>query len=193
MKGKDRTWMILGVLALAAAVSYYLLEVRGIAQEPSDETYVWDLEAEQIVGVRVIDHASGAVTALEKGAGSTWRVTEPVSEVAEAAECASLVYALAYMPVRRTIEDPPEGELAAYGLITPTYTIEVRAEDGRTLRLQVGAHYPSGSYFARREGEQAVILVQDYAVEDVVRIVEEPPVPEPTPGVPLEGPTLQEP
>jgi len=190
---KDRTWAILAALALVVAVSYYLLEVRGIAQQPEDVEYVWDLEAEQIVGIRVTDHISGTATALEKDSAGTWRVTEPMSEMAEAADCASLAYTLARMQIRRTIEEPPEEELGTYGLITPTYTIELQVDEGQPLRLEVGAHYPAGAYYARREGEQEVILVQDYAMNDVIRIIEHPPVAEPTPGVPVAGPSAEEP
>lgn len=196
MKGSNRTWIILAVLALGVAVLYYLLEVQGIAQNPEEVQVVWRLEAAEVAGIRVTDHRSGAVAAVEKGTEGAWQVTAPVSATADMVTCSSLAYTLAGLPVRRSIEQPPVGELEAYGLVTPTYTIEVSLDDGRRLRLEVGSRYPDGSYYARRPGEQEVLMVADYAVDQVVRIAQEPPVtqpPAPTPGPPVLGPAPQDP
>jgi len=197
IEGSDRTWLILVVMALVVAVLYYLLEVREVAPQEADEVeYVWDLDADQIVGVRVVDHGAQAATVLERDAEVGWQVTEPVSGTAMAVECDVLAGTLAHMSVGRVIEEPPEGEVAAYGLLTPTYTIEVRLDDGRALRLEVGSHYPGGSYYARRVGEQTVLMIADYVVDDVVRILEEPPLLEATPlpaGIPTVGPVPDEP
>ncbi len=195
MRGSQRTWIILAVLALIVGLLYYLLEVQGVAQETDEEGYVWELEAEQVVGVRVTDNLSGTVTALERMADGVWWVVEPVTAQAAPDEALSLIYALAYMPIQRTIEEPPPGELETYGLNTPAYTFEVRLDGGRVLRLEVGGRYLSGAYYVRREGERPVLLVPEQAVEDVTRILAEPPVrepPTPTPGLPIAGPDREE-
>lgn len=197
VKGRDRTWIALVALAVVVTVAYYLLEVRGIAEESSEVEYVWELDADQIVGLRVVDNASGAATTVEKDAAGDWWVTEPTSAAARAGDCIALTYALSGLQVRRAIEEPPEEELGAYGLITPTYTIELQTgDDDQVLSLEVGVSHPGGFYYARRVGEQMVLLVPDYAVDEVTRVVAEPPVAElavPTPGLPVVGPATPEP
>jgi hypothetical protein len=197
MKASARTWLILAVMALVVALLYYLLEVREIATETGgDEEYVWDLEAAQVVGVRVMDNISGTVTALESDAEGAWRVAEPVQELAKVADVVALNQALARLQVRRSIEEPPQGEMEAYGLVTPTYTIEVQVDDGQVLRLDVGVESPVSAYYARRGGDEVVLLVPDYALDRIVAILANPPVlgsPTATPGMPAVGPSQEEP
>jgi len=198
MKESSRTWLILAVLALIVALLYYLLEVRGIAPpSESEEEYVWDLEASQIVGVRVVDNGSGAVTALARTGEREWQVTESVTgtQMANLSDVVSLNQTLARMRVSHTIEEPPEEEIEVYGLITPTYTVEVQVEGGQAFRLDVGVEGLGSAYFVRREGEKAVLLVPGYAIERVVGIVAAPPIQEPatpTPGLPVVGPSQSE-
>jgi hypothetical protein len=191
IRGTDRTWMMLVVLALVAAGAYYLLELRG-ANEPdsAQADYVWELEVGEISGVRVEDHASGAAMAVELDGAGGWRVTEPLTGTASAEECEFLTYSLAQLQVQRRIEQPPAEELAAYGLITPTYVIEVDVSGGRTLQLDIGARHPSGSYYARFPGAGDVVMVAEYVVQGLIALIEEPPLlgglPTPTAEPPAE-------
>ncbi|MBN1177820.1 MAG: DUF4340 domain-containing protein [Anaerolineae bacterium] len=189
-----RTWIVLAALALVAALAYYLLEVRGVADTPSEVTYVWDLDVDQVVGIRMTDAALGLTTSLEKDAdGNWWAMTnqDPTRRPARAIECVSLAYGLATLQVQRTIDDPPEGELEAYGLAAPNYTVVLHTDDGQTLRLEIGVFQESGLYYARRAGEQAVLLIPDYAANEAITYLHEPPfdVPSVEPGVPIIGPT----
>lgn len=191
LSGSNRTWVVLAVLAVLVAGAYYLLEVRGIADESSEVEFVWELRASQIAGVRVVENATAREMAVERNTDGSWWMTEPSEEEADGFQCASLTYSLSALQVRYTIEEPPEGELGAYGLITPTYTVEVWLGEGAPLALEVGAHYSGGSYYVRRAGERAVLLVPDYALEEVTRVVDQPPFaqpPAPTSVIPVVGP-----
>lgn len=187
LSANDRTWLILLAL-LVVAVALFALEKGGVFTRESEggET-VWDVESGQVVGLRVVEPASGAATSVERDASGEWRVTEPFSRPAESTDCILLTSLVANLRVQRTIAEPPASEIGAYGLITPTYTIEVRVDDGRTLVLEVGAQAGSNTY-VRRQGEQAVLLVSSYSVDQVTRIVVDPPAAEPTPGMPVTGP-----
>ncbi len=187
LSANDRTWLIL-IALLVIAVVFLALERAGVFTADTDEAEtVWDLTSGQVVGLRVVETASGAATSVEKDAAEQWQVTEPFRRPAETADCILLSSVIAGLQVERTIEEPPESELSAYGLITPTYTIEVRADDGRTLSLEVGAPVGSRTY-VRRAGERAVLLVYSYSIEQVTAIVNDPPAAEPTPGMPVTGP-----
>lgn len=190
IRGTDRTWVMLVVLALVVAGAYYLLELRGGSEPGSEVDYVWELEADEIAGVRVVDHASGAAVAVEMDGAGGWRVTEPLSGTASAEDCEYLAYSLAQLQAQRRIEQPPAGELVAYGLVTPTYTVEVDVTGGRTLQLDIGARHPSGSYYARLLGGEGVVMVAEYAVQQLTALIEEPPLlgglPTPTAESPAE-------
>jgi|YNPNPStandDraft_1061719.scaffolds.fasta_scaffold00855_10 hypothetical protein len=185
MKGSSKTWIVLGALAIVAA-ALLILELRGALPRSSSEEveYVWDIETTDVVAVRVTNNISGTVTAVERNAAGEWQVTEPSPGAASHTDCTTLAYYLSTLQVEQTIETPPAAEMEAYGLITPTYTVEVRLGDGNTLTLEVGNRAVSGYYYARRAGEEAVLLVTGYVVDEIVRIVESPPY-EATPTPPM--------
>lgn len=176
MKGISKTWIVLGALAIVAA-ALLILELQGVLPRSSSEEveYVWDIETEQVAALRVTHNISGTVTAVERDAAGQWQVTEPSPGPADRTNCTTLVYYLSTLQVERAIEDPPAEEMEAYGLITPTYTVEVRLQDGDTLTLEVGNSATSGYRYARRAGEETVLLVTDYMVGEIVHIVESPP------------------
>jgi len=192
VKGSDRTWLGLAILALIVVLLYYLLEVQGIANTPGEASYVWDLEFEDVVGLRVVDNESGATTALERAGSDAWRLTEPVEGAADLSIVESLIYRVARMQVLRTIDEPKE-ELAAYGLLTPTHTVEVQTRQGQQLRLEVGGEGLNETLFVQREGEQALMVVDEYAVHDLLVIIDAPPTPASAPGMPVLGPSEERP
>ena len=190
MSGQNRTWLVLAALVAIVALAYYLLEVRGIADQ-SDVEMVWDLEGDQIVGIRLSDHFLDEEVVLERDESGEWWVDGEPPLSAQSVVCESLAYTLANMQVQRSIDEPPEGELSAYGLADPGYTIALRREDGRLMSLEVGVYQDSGVYYARRAGDQAVLLVPSYVVEEAVSYIQAPPVdrlPAPMPGIPVIGP-----
>lgn len=182
MKGGNRTWLVLVALAVIVAMAYYLLEVRKVAEKPEKAKYVWDFGENEITAIQVTALLSGTVK-VEKRAGEWW-VTQPVTGVAQASTCDSLAYALAHLVVRRTITENPTGEdLQTYGLSTPSYEITVWW-GSRTAQLAVGAHHPGGAYYVQRlaDGPGAVLMVPDYALKEVLGILETPPLMEATPA-----------
>lgn len=189
LEGEQRTWAILAALAALVLLAYYLLEVQGIAGQSDEATYVWDVEPERIEALRVTEHASGTEAVLERDEAGGWYMTAPFNRPVADLGYVDPALTLSELQVHRTIEEPPAGELVAYGLLTPTYTIEVQVAGAQTLVLDVGWTTPRGTYYARREGEQAVILLPGYGVEDVTRILTLPGQELPsTPGAGIPGP-----
>jgi hypothetical protein len=189
LEGDQRTWAILAALAALVLLAYYLLEVQGIGNSRDEATYVWDVEPERIEALRVTEHASGSEAVLERDEEGNWHMTEPFNRPVADLSYVDPALTLSELQVHRTIEEPPAGELVAYGLLTPTYTIEVQVAGDQTLVLDVGWTSPRGTYYARREGERAVILLPGYGVEDVTRLLTLPGEVVPsTPGVGIPGP-----
>ncbi len=192
MKGINRTWLTLLVLALIVGVAYYLLEVRKIAEKPEETEYVWALEeGQEITAIEVSDLISGTVTKVEKG-WDGWQVTRPITGPADATACESLAYTLSHLMVRRTIEHPAEEDMQAYGLQSPAYRVTIWVGE-RNMALEVGVRHPGGAYYVRRleDGPGPVLMVTDYLLDEVLRILQEPPLATPptaTPGLPAIGP-----
>lgn len=186
MKGTQRTWLTILALAVIVGVAYYLLEVRKIAEKPEETEYVWALEAgQEITAIEVSDLISGTVTKVERG-WDGWHVTQPITAPADATACESLAYDLSHLMVRRTIENPTEEDLQAYGLQSPAYRITVWV-GSRNMMLEVGARHPGGAYYVRKvqDGPGPVMMVTDYLLDGVLRILQEPPLatpPTPTPS-----------
>jgi hypothetical protein len=85
--------------------------------------------------------------------------------------------------VRATYKVPNPTNDADFGLNAPTLTASIGLLNGNTLGLTVGAKAvgETGTY-ARKDGDPSVYLVSNALVQDLERIVTEPPVPpSPTP------------
>ena len=196
MSSNNRTWIVLAALVFVVALAYYLLEVQGVADPSDDVDTVWNVESDQVVGIRLADHFSSETVVLERDADGAWWVAGETQVPADDRACQSLVYTLANLRVQQSIEEPPQGELDAYGLADPAYTIALRQEDGRLRSLEVGVRQDRGLYYARRTGDETVLLVPDYAIDEALGFIQSPPVeylPPATPGVPLIGPETPEP
>lgn len=192
LEGSQRTWAILAVLAVIVLVAYYLLEVQGIADRAGGTNYVWDVEPERIEGLRVTENVSGSVAVLERDEEGNWHMTEPFNRPVADLGYVDPALTLSELQVHRAIEEPPAGELVNYGLLSPTYTIEVQVAEDRALMLDVGSITPRGTYYARREGEETVLLLPGYGVEDITRVLTLPGeemLPS-TPGVSVPGPVV---
>lgn len=100
--------------------------------------------------------------------------------------------------LRTTQSFAPElNPASAYGLDTPDYTISLFAsrEDGATVRyhLLVGNKTPTGNgYYVQREGDPRFHVVSLGVIQNMVALIDNPPIPLPTP-TPLPTATITPP
>jgi hypothetical protein len=78
------------------------------------------------------------------------------------------------------VTDAPT-DLSQYGLATPSLTARITQTDGSSYTLQVGSKGPTetGTY-AQKAGEPQVFLIQNQLATDLERLVNEPPIQQPT-------------
>ncbi len=174
---------LLAVLIALSAYVYYGAPATSPATptpgaKPADaQLDVWTLEESQIqaVSVRRGDQEAGV-----ERAGEEWRLT-PSGEPADRLRVNSLMFRLA--AIRATFRVPSTTNDAEFGLATPSMVATVRLSSGETRTLTVGGKAPaeSGTY-ARKDGDAAIYLISNALVQDLERIVTEPPrPPSPTP------------
>ena len=183
--------LTLGLLALFVALGGYVYfspqsdaggpsaQARGSAakdkpSEPQAEVFKFDDRESQRLVVQVGDRQ----TVVQKDGEGTWRL-QPGDEPADRARMSGILVRLAGLRASRRIAEP--GNLADYGLAAPSTVATVRQADGTELTLLLGAKAPAeaGTY-AKRPDDPAVFVVSNALVQDLERLLNEPPL-QPTP------------
>ena len=141
---------------------------------------LWSTDENQVQSVFV---QKGSQQAGVQRDGEGWVVT-PAVIPGDRLRINSLVFRLAN--VRATYKVPNPTSDADYGLNTPSMIATIGLANGNALRLNIGAKAvgETGTY-ARKEGDPSVYVVTNALVQDLDRIITEPPVPpSPTPAAP---------
>ena len=185
----NRRYTLILLIILGALVAYtYFTEFRGTEEPPTTaldtQPVVFDLAEEEIVGLKVTT-SEGQTTELKRGDEAWTMVTTPSAEYPQGEEVdemrvSSLVRRLADLKASRVITQATD--IAQYGLITGTLTADITMSNGEAHQLLVGETNPTGAaYYALADGNQdPVYLLFSGIVDDLRRLVSEPPYP-PTP------------
>jgi len=189
--------LTIGLLVVFAALAVYALVVQVPKDNAAANTtatvapvaYLWTVKADQINGVHVVNHVSGQGLDLVKETAGTWSLVRPGPQPAEQSLAASDASGLMTLAVDGTITTATD--LASFGVLSPTLTVEVDLSDGTKLKAAVGNKSPTGTdYYVLREGETQVVLLSTAAQSTLANLVTTPPVvpPTATPTVPTPGP-----
>jgi hypothetical protein len=186
--------LTIGLLLVLAVVAVYVL----VVQVPKDKaaanatpsaaasTYLWTAQASQINGVHLVDKVKGQALDLVKAPGGAWSLTQPGPQPADQSLAASDVTSLTTLAVDGTITTATD--LTAFGVLSPTFTMEIDLADGSKLKAAIGDKVPAGTdYYALREGEKQVVLLSSTAHDTLTNLLASPPVVAPT-TVPTPGP-----
>ena len=172
---------------MLAALGLYVLLVQvpkdkaaaSATGTPSSVQYLWTLSTDQVTGLRVVDRARGSEVALVKDAGGAWTLTSPAGQVTDQAAAGTAIGGLGTVIVDGTITSTTD--LTAFGVLSPTYTIEVTLADGSKLKASVGDKSPTGTdYYVLRDGEANVVTVGSFSIEQLTGLIDRPPVAAPT-------------
>lgn len=146
--------------------------------KPADPALqLWALDEAAIQAVSV---QRGGQTAGVQRAGDEWVLT-PSLQPADRLRVNSLIFRLANVRASFRVANPTND--AEFGLASPSLVATIALADGGAQRLTVGQKAPaeSGTY-VRKDGDPSVFLVSNALVQDLERLVTEPPAPpSPTP------------
>ena len=190
----NRTTTIVLVVVFAVLALYVVL-VQGPRDRAAAEAtptagttpqVVWETTADQVTSLRVTEPATGRSVALAKDAAGAWTVTEPQAGPADPTALSSATSSAANLSVNGVVTSTTD--LAPYGVLSPTYTLEVGLADGQTLRASVGITSPvGGAYYLLREGDTNVMVVTSFGIDALVALLDTPPyAPTATPAFSLE-------
>jgi hypothetical protein len=190
---RRNTLILLVILAALAAYTYFGEIQKGTgqgAETPSSQPAIFNLSGQDVLGLKVTT-AAGQSVELKREAGKPWTMVTPASQGVDDTRVNSLVDQLAQLTASRALTQT--NNLAEYGLITGTFTADITLTGGVTHTLLVGETNPSGnSYYALADGKQSpVYLVYSSNVDELQRLVTQPPYPPtPTPTT-LPSPTIE--
>ncbi len=150
------------------------------AEASADENVVWKAPADQILSVRVVDRArSRSVAFGRETAQASWTVTEPQAQAADQLKAANSTASIARLAFTQALTDVTD--LAPFGVLSPTYSLEIKLVDGSLLKMTVGDKTVTGSgYYVMREGEKGVLVVSTFSLDSILGLLDAPPFLPPT-------------
>jgi hypothetical protein len=162
------------------------------ASAPTQQTQPVSLfptvELAQVARVDVSEGTGQLLASFTQDTDRTWFMTVPTSTQVLSTTVSTSVTGLMNATSRRTLL-ADENPLSAYGLDNPLYTITIavdRETDTALYRVQVGDTVPSGdAYYMLKAGDARILVVPKLAVDNILNLVEQPPVVTPTPQVTL--------
>jgi hypothetical protein len=163
MRGLRSTIALAAVLAGLGAYIYFVTWQQPDTPADTRDRVFAGLESDKIDEISV-GAESGERTTLRKE-GEAWQLTAPLTSKADAAEVASITSNLASLAISRVVDENP-ADLKEYGLDAPRVEVEFKATGDETYgtphRLLVGPKSATGELFAKREGENRVLLIPGY-------------------------------
>ena len=185
--------LTIGLVLVFAVLAVYTLMVQvpkdnaaSVTPTATPATYLLAFQASQATGVHVVDRVSGKSVDLVTDSSGAWTLVNPGPQPAEQSLAAADVTGLMTLEVNGTITTATD--LAAFGVLSPTLTVEIDLANGTKVKAVVGDKQPAGSdYYALRDGETQVVVLSAAGQGTLAALISAPPVVPPT-GTPTLGP-----
>jgi Domain of unknown function (DUF4340) len=104
-----------------------------------------------------VDHRGGENTVVKKNDAGQWQIVSPKILAADQSSVGNLTTALSSVTAERVVDDNVT-DLATYGLSPAVLTIKIDA-GGKTSTLLVGEESPSGSIYAKLDGDPRLFIM----------------------------------
>ncbi|HEY1759935.1 MAG TPA: DUF4340 domain-containing protein [Bryobacteraceae bacterium] len=99
-----------------------------------------------------LDHRDGENTVIKRNDANQWQIVAPKPLTADQGTVGTLTTAASSITAERVV-DPNVTDLASYGLAPPVVTVKITTANGKTTTLLVGEDTPTGSTYAKIEGD----------------------------------------
>ncbi len=152
------TYVAVAVL-LVLGVYVAVFERGKPADDQLEGTAVWAVQADRVQRLELDNGRERVVLARD---GQSWRVVQPVAWPADTVAVRELLDSVAGLKAERTVAE--EGaDLSSFGLVRPSFRLQVELAGGQQRRLLVGDKSPvADSYYVQVEGSPAVYLVSGW-------------------------------
>jgi hypothetical protein len=186
--------LVVGFLLLASYVAFVEMKKPKEVEEPKEKAkWVFTLGLDDLTALGITQADKGVY--LPKGADGKWYIGGIGGDEADPAKVGSVANRLVDLKSSRAITDTA-GDLSAFGLAKPQLTVRLELKGGKEETLLIGDKNPQGyNNYAQKKGSDAIYLIDSTLVEDLAKIVAEPPrkpTPAPSPtgtGTPGQVPT----
>ncbi|MEW6569181.1 MAG: DUF4340 domain-containing protein [Chloroflexota bacterium] len=180
------TWITLSVFLGLLTFALWWARARpapsGSAEATPTAEPLWQLDGNEVAGLRVEDLAGGRQVELRRSEGDSWELIRPTGGAVDDAVVEMAVMWLESPPPRGELS--PVEDLAVYGLQEPLARVTVSLQDGSTRVLEVGDETPSGTTtYVRLPGSGRVVVVSKYGLSQVLSLVDDAYTPTETPMV----------
>jgi hypothetical protein len=99
-----------------------------------------------------IDHRNAENTVLKRNDADRWQIIAPRTLTADQQSVLQVTTAVSSIAAERVV-DPNVADLATYGLAPAFLTVKIATANGKTTTLLVGDDTPSGSVYAKLDGD----------------------------------------
>jgi hypothetical protein len=183
------TWIFLAVFVALLVFAWYYRNNKEVFAPKTTPTAVsqslFDFPQTALTSLEV-KSADGRQTRLEKDAGGTWTLVEPLASI-DLSKAEPAFNQLTGLRVMTSLESPPG--LDVVGLSPARYVITVGAQDGKTYVLLVGMETPTQTGYYVQLDNGAVQVVAKFSLDSILSLVDEPPIlATPTPEVTATSP-----
>ena len=159
------TLILVGVFFLLLLYFFFVQRPREEAAQNATPTTgaisggaLWNVTADQIIGAQVVDRVGLRTMAVKKDTTGLWAVLQPTPAPADQLQAGDVINRL--VGLRYTTALTQVADLDAFGVLSPTYTIELTTADGVVHLVNVGNKTPIGTeYYVQRPGETQVLVV----------------------------------
>ena len=170
--------VVVFVALLAYAV--FVQRPKDLAAEVTPTTratsYVWTTSADQITGFRIEDRVNQTAVAVASDGAGGWTLTEPGPQPADPTKVSTTAGSLAALTVAATVTSTTD--LTPFGVLSPTYQLDVTLADGSHLTAAVGDKTPTGTaYYVLAGGSPNVVTVASAFMDPVLALLTDPPLP----------------
>jgi hypothetical protein len=178
--------LTIGLVIVFAVLLLYVLVIQrpkdlaaDLTPTPRVTAAVWTVTAEQVSGFRLEDRVNGRAVAVARDAGGAWTLAEPGPQPADQTAATSAVSGLVGLTVANTITSTTD--LTLFGVLSPTYQLEINLLDGSQVTAAIGDKTPTGTaYYVLRAGEVNVITVNALSLDPILALLDNPPIVQPT-------------
>ena len=184
MRGARTTLVLFLVLAGLVVFLVYSNSAEQANATPTPSTYLWDLTADAVSSLKVVDNTRQTELTLSRAGAGQWQVESSkitsgqVLLPAQPADSGQAEYGASLVStlfLRRTLTETTQ--LGEYGLMAPPYTVQVKQSDGSELNMRVGYKTPTNDgYYVLREGEVNPQIVSASALDPLFGFVDNPPL-----------------
>ena len=179
------TGVLLAVLiALGAFVYFYEMQTPKTTESPKEKALEILNYSDQAADINRLEVQQGdKVTRLVSKEGEGWTMEAPEQAPVDKSRVISAVGEVSVLRATTVVtENASPDDLSKYGLDKPQLTVSVSVKNKDYQRLMVGIQAPTKTgYYAKLADTKKVYLVGSSIIEDLQKLVTEPPKATPTP------------